>query len=67
MRKIAKWFRRKKRNGGKLDLCVKILTHRGGDVNVVKVDRGEGDGFALIHTAAERNLGGWMGEHLASL
>ncbi len=26
-------------------------------MNVVKVDRGEGDGLALIHTAAERNIG----------
>ncbi|CAE7654822.1 unnamed protein product, partial [Symbiodinium microadriaticum] len=54
--KIKKWFRRAKRGGGKLDLCVKILALRGGDVNVVKNDRGEGDGYALIHIAAERNI-----------
>lgn len=45
--------------------CGKILTmgilivdvYRGGDVNVLKVDRGEGDGYGLIHIAAERNIG----------
>ena len=36
---------------------VYLLPCRGGDVNVVKVDKGEGDGYALIHVAAERNIG----------
>jgi len=54
--KMKKCLKKKRFKKGKIDLVVKILYYKGGDVNVVALDRGDGDGLALIHVAAEKNM-----------
>lgn len=49
--RILRWLN-KKASEAKLDLTVRILMHRGGDINFRKQER-DGDGLAIMHMAAE--------------
>ena len=55
-------FINKKAGEAKLDLTMRILMHRGGDINYRKKER-DGDGLAIIHMAAESgatNMISWL-------
>ena len=49
--RILRWLN-KRASEAKLDLAVRILMHRGGDINFRKQER-DGDGLAILHMAAE--------------
>ena len=53
-KKIMRYFRKKKA-AGKLDLVLKLLAYKGGDVNFLKQDK-DADGEGIIHMAG--NHGG---------
>ncbi len=56
--RFKRFFNRKAAQS-KLDLCLKILLHKGADINFVKIDK-DGDGEGIIHIAAQRGATGFI-------
>ena len=52
--KLKRWVA-KKQGDSKMEWAVKVLLHKGGDINFVKACRDE-DGLGLLHVACERGL-----------